>query len=673
MVFGPDGRVEREITSAVPSFPLWMRQLVPWLALAGLVLCFVGTLAWVYLAIFNRRVALVLKLVLTIVPLVVLSIVFISNSVFTKTLARVEEELLFRLSALAQAAAGGIDGDAVDRIRVPSDYLGDDYTAVAEALDRLVNSGSDPWNQRIFANVAKLYNGMFYIMADYASSYGVLYPMPHAPFERYGAALATGEMQRYEYTDADGTYLEAAAPVRNGSGETVAVLYVGSSKDDLVLLQQAFRSEVTRDTAIAAVALSAVIAAVSVFLLLSIRQLQRAVGRMQGGAYETRVTIRRRDEIGDLGKSFNVMGDSLQGSFRQITTMRDAYARYVPREFLRLLGKREIHEIELGNQVEVDMAVLFADIRSFTMLSEGMKPQENFNFLNSYLSRMGPIIRANHGFIDKYLGDGIMALFAGDRPDDPTGRGQDPARASADAVAAATAMQQELFTYNRQRRRMGYQPIQVGVGVHAGKVMLGILGEEERREGTVIADVVNLASRLEGLTKVYGARIIVSDQVIRMLGPAPRPPVPRRRRGQGQASRGAGPRSVRRRPRGGRATKAPHEGILRDGGGALPAVRAAPPGRLPRRGTAVLPDRGEGAPGGPGRRILPCRLLPSRHSDRGTGSTGRRLTSRSCRASHPGGSPAIARAMAARLPSRRSSGTSSVMPRMNRSPGRLRV
>jgi adenylate cyclase len=518
VVFGPDGAVEREITSAVPSFPLWVRQLVPWLALAGFVLAFAGTLVYVYLAILNRRVALVLKLILTIVPLVVASIVFISNSVFTKTLARVEEELLFRLSALAQAAAGSIDGDAVDRIRVPSDYLGDDYTAVTGALDRLVNSGSDPWNQRIFANVTKLYNGMFYIMADYAASYGVLYPMPFAPFERYQAALVTGEMQRYEYTDADGTYLEAAAPVRNGKGEPVAVLYVGSSKDDLVLLQQAFRSEVTRDTAVAAAVLSAVIAAVSVFLLLSIRQLQRAVGRMKGGAYGTRVAIRRRDEIGDLGKSFNVMGDSLQGSFQQITTIRDAYAQYVPQEFLRLLGKREIHEIDLANQVEVEMAVLFADIRDFTKLSESMAPQDNFKFLNSYLKRMGPIIRANHGFIDKYLGDGIMALFTGERLGDADGQRQDPVRASADAVAAAMAMHRELYTYNKHRQRFNYPSIRIGVGVHVGKVMLGILGEE-RREGTVIADVVNLASRLEGLTKDFGCRIIVSDRVVATMGP----------------------------------------------------------------------------------------------------------------------------------------------------------
>jgi two-component system sensor histidine kinase ChiS len=150
-----------------------------------------------------------------------------------------------------------------------------------------------------------------------------------------------------------------------------------------------------------------------------------------------------------------------------------------------------------------------------------MKPQENFNFLNSYLSRMGPIIRANHGFIDKYLGDGIMALFAGDRPGDTTGSGQDAARASADAVAAAMAMHRELYTYNTHRQRMNYPPIRIGVGVHVGKVMLGILGEEERREGTVIADVVNLASRLEGLTKIYGARIIVSDQVIKALGGDP--------------------------------------------------------------------------------------------------------------------------------------------------------
>lgn len=503
VVFGPDGGAEREITAAVPTLGLWLRLLVPWLALAGLILAFALTVLYVYLAVLNRRVALVLKLILAFVPLVVLSITFISNRIFAKTFEKVEEEVRFRLAALAQAAARVVDGDAVERLEAPSDFLGDDYRAVADELDGLLRSGADPWNRRVFANVAKLRNGLFYIVADYASSYGVLYPLPHAPFERYLAALQTGEPQQYEYTDADGTYLEAAVPVRNAAGAAVAVLYVGSSKDDLLLLQQAFRAEVVRDTAIAASALVAVIAAVSVTLLLSIRRLRRAVGRMEKGELDAAVSIRSRDEIGDLGHGFNAMSRRLKGTFDEITTMSGAYKRFVPQEFLQLLGKERIVEVELKQNLLLNLAILFADIRNFTDLSETMNPEDNFKFLNSYLSRMGPIIRDHRGFIDKYLGDGIMALFPGE---------------PSDAVRAAVAMQRELCTYNQQRQRMSYPPIAVGIGVHAEKVILGIVGERERMEGTVIGSAVNLASRLEGLNKVFGTRIIVSERLVATMG-----------------------------------------------------------------------------------------------------------------------------------------------------------
>lgn len=88
-----------------------------------------------------------------------------------------------------------------------------------------------------------------------------------------------------------------------------------------------------------------------------------------------------------------------------------AYARFVPREFLRFLEKESIVDVKLGDQVQKEMTVLFSDIRSFTSLSESMSPKENFNFLNSYLKRVGPVIRNHNGFIDKYIGDAIMALF----------------------------------------------------------------------------------------------------------------------------------------------------------------------------------------------------------------------------------------------------------------------
>ncbi len=179
--------------------------------------------------------------------------------------------------------------------------------------------------------------------------------------------------------------------------------------------------------------------------------------------------------------------------------LTESYARFVPKDFLANLGKDSILDVRLGDQIQKDMAVLFSDIRSFTTLSEQMTPAENFNFINSYLSRMSPIIQRHSGFIDKFIGDAIMALFQ---------------RNVIDAVSAGVEMQRYLKEYNAHRNNQGYVPIQIGVGIHSGLLMLGTIGAEERLEGTVISDTVNLASRIESLTKVYGSRIAVSESTI---------------------------------------------------------------------------------------------------------------------------------------------------------------
>lgn len=179
-----------------------------------------------------------------------------------------------------------------------------------------------------------------------------------------------------------------------------------------------------------------------------------------------------------------------------------AYARFVPDEFLKFLKKNSIVDVELGNHVEMDMSILFADIRSFTTLSETMSPTENFKFLNSYLKFMEPNIQNHHGFIDKYVGDQIMALFH---------------TSVDDAVEAAIAMRQSLVSYNRHRKGSGYQPVEIGVGIHTGSLMLGIIGGQQHMEGTVISDAVNVASRFEGMTKMYGAGVLISDATLQQL------------------------------------------------------------------------------------------------------------------------------------------------------------
>jgi adenylate cyclase len=184
----------------------------------------------------------------------------------------------------------------------------------------------------------------------------------------------------------------------------------------------------------------------------------------------------------------------------------EATSRFVPNQFLSCLGCDSIVDVKLGDAVELEMSILFSDIRDFTTLSEQMTPQENFKFINSYLSYMEPLIVENKGFIDKYIGDAVMALFS---------EGAD------DAVKAGIAMLHTLGEYNRHRASMGYVPIQIGVGINTGSLMLGTVGGRNRMDGTVIGDAVNLAARIENLTKNYGVSLLITQHTFdRLTNPA---------------------------------------------------------------------------------------------------------------------------------------------------------
>ncbi len=233
---------------------------------------------------------------------------------------------------------------------------------------------------------------------------------------------------------------------------------------------------------------------------LTLRNLQRELERTND-VLEQRVA-ERTAELARANASLKEEVSERKRAYIELDKTNQAYSRFVPKEFLYLLDQESIINVKLGDQVQMDMSVLFADIRSFTALSEQMTPQENFNFINAYLGRVSPVIRQHGGFIDKYIGDAIMALFPG-MPDD--------------ALAAAVAMQHEVAAYNLQRQKRGRTPLRIGISVHTGSLMLGTIGEQERIEGTVISDVVNVASRLEGLTKRYEASIVVSAQTMTQL------------------------------------------------------------------------------------------------------------------------------------------------------------
>lgn len=200
-----------------------------------------------------------------------------------------------------------------------------------------------------------------------------------------------------------------------------------------------------------------------------------------------------------LHKLQKELENRVQEQAAELIALNTAYERFVPREFLNFLSKRDATEVELSDHVQRQMNISFTDIHNFGELSRNMLPQKRFRFINAYLNRVSPVIRQHQGFIDKYINHQIMALFP---------------RKAKNALDAAIMMQQEVSDYNAYRQQQGERPIKIGSSIHSGKMMLGIIGSEERLQGTVIADAVNTAARMSGLTKFYGASLVISEQAL---------------------------------------------------------------------------------------------------------------------------------------------------------------
>jgi class 3 adenylate cyclase len=244
-------------------------------------------------------------------------------------------------------------------------------------------------------------------------------------------------------------------------------------------------------------------------LFVPLQRLLDGVGRLQEGDLNRAVPVTAQDEVGTLTTAFNRMTRSIRESRDQLRTayeqqidLTDAYSRFVPKQILTTLNKASILELGLGDNVQKNMTIMFSDMRSFTTLSESLTPQEVFEYINNYLQQVGPIVRQHQGYIDKFIGDAIMALFP---------------RSAESAIQTAMEMQREVARLNQRLVDEQKFSLEIGVGIHTGPMMLGTIGEEERMEGTVISDVVNAASRIEGLTKLYDTPILISSTTFEQI------------------------------------------------------------------------------------------------------------------------------------------------------------
>lgn len=237
-----------------------------------------------------------------------------------------------------------------------------------------------------------------------------------------------------------------------------------------------------------------------------------------------RVDVLYKDETGRLGHTFNLMSEELGKAYDQIKSfamhaavaqtkeqkLRTVFQKYVPKTVIEQFISSPEQMLIGENRI---LAVLFSDVRDFTSISEKMKPDEIVESLNQYFGRMVKIIMERGGLVDKYIGDAIMAYFGAPE------KHEDDAMQS---VMAGLEMIDALEEFNTWQKSKGRLPWHTGIGINYGGVTVGNIGSEQKMDYTVIGDMVNLASRLEGLTKRYHAPLIVSQTVQKRIGDAAR-------------------------------------------------------------------------------------------------------------------------------------------------------
>ncbi len=426
-------------------------------------------------------------------------------------------EILFRriqsqVLSIAATAATQVDGDLLEQIQTREDESSAAYTAIRRSLRAMRNA-----NRRGDVRVRFVYTmrrvaedppRWVYVVdsqEEDANKSHVGDPVTFVSETGQQLSMERPYAEESFSRDAFGTWLSANAPIRNSHGKAVGVLGVDIAADDvLARLRGLLRMGLT---ATGGAVTAALLVALGIAHLANapLERIRAGVQRIGEGDWETRVTVRSRDEFGAVAEAVNAMAAAL----RDREMLKGALTRYVSRDVAEgVLANRELPALR-GERREI--TVLIADIRNFTALSETVPPEEVVRFLNVFLGRMIEIIFAHRGTLDKFMGDGLLAIF-GAPLDDP--------EHSTMAVRAGVAMLREIEILRAELKGQIGADLRIGVAIHSGHAIVGNIGSERRMEYTAIGDAVNVTSRIEASNKDYGTDLLASRAVVDAVGDA---------------------------------------------------------------------------------------------------------------------------------------------------------
>jgi class 3 adenylate cyclase len=454
------------------------------------------------------HISFLARILLSIVPLVIVMLSVVAGYMFVNMSRLYSQDIIHETVAVNEIAADLFNGDEISRITGYENVDSGEISALNNRLKNFVNGNKSDWSKNYTCAVYLKSPDHRYIMAG-SSDGSRNYMLSSFTFDQnfednfyQDSHTCTFDMEYGE--NGEDLYLILVTPMYRDDNSYDAVMVLVASQQSLTRDILGVGKKLLLYIVLWVAVLALVIHLVVAYNVRYLRKAKDAVGKIADGDFSVRILSYKNDEVGEICAGVNDMAEHLETYFQEKNRNERFYYKFVPEKFREFLDKEQFTDLALGDAVSKDLTIMFCDIRAFSLNSEMMTVKESFEFVNHIYGAAGPVIREHNGFVDKYIGDAVMALF----------------ESADDAVAAGIELYKKIVSDTALPELFGMERVNIGIGIHSGMSQIGIVGEEERMSGTVISDVVNLSSRLESLTKQYETAMLISkDTLDRMENP----------------------------------------------------------------------------------------------------------------------------------------------------------
>lgn len=477
-------------------FKVWLVRI----CLLTLLASFVLLLRYVYIHVMKRKVSVLIKQMVAFMVVLTALLILFATILSHQSTEQLQKQIDEKLKNAVYMTQGRISPELIQAIREPTDYMNEDFRQLrSQNLNLLAGSGGLDIKE-LYSEFYVYRNNQLYILTDYGDPVGPLYPQPLN--DQYRRALH-GEIVDNNGIDADGSWLAQMGPVYDRNNRIIGVHEIGLSEEYLNNETDQLFNRMFNLIVISAPLTTILFSILTILIMSSIRKLRAGAIEMAAGNWGTRVHIGGiRDEMSELGDQFNSMASQIEQHIGNIQLLSQSYYRFVPRSFLDFLDKKDLTEVQLGNQVQKEMSMMICSIRSFYRYTKGMNASQIFNLINLFLGSAGPRIRHAGGIVNDYADASLFSLFP---------------RWCEDALEAALSIRQRVNEVNIEYAARGDRLLDIGVVIHRGSLLLGVVGEEERMANAVISEDVNVVFELERVSSQLGVNILLTTEVYQAL------------------------------------------------------------------------------------------------------------------------------------------------------------